>query len=179
MNDAFILLGTNVDREKNLRRAMQLLREYCDVRSVSSVYETIAVGPSPQPDFLNAIVHIRTPLAADTLKARILRQIESALRRVRVADRNAPRTIDADIILFNDDVIDANSCRIPDPDLLRYPHIAVPMSDIAPHRLHPENHRSMAENAAIVQRRHVLSGGSPDSVRCRHDIQLAASAPIN
>jgi 7,8-dihydro-6-hydroxymethylpterin-pyrophosphokinase len=79
---------------------------------------------SSSPDFLILVVLITTPLKASELKAQILRPLEKQLGRVRSANKNAPRTFDADIILFDDRLLDQN--------LWRYAYRAVPMAEILP-----------------------------------------------
>jgi 2-amino-4-hydroxy-6-hydroxymethyldihydropteridine diphosphokinase len=80
----------------------------------------------------------------------VLARIEQQLGRQRRADPNAPRTIDVDISLFDDVVIDLGKRHIPDPEILRYPHIAVPLADVAPDYRHPETGESLAQIAARV-----------------------------
>lgn len=94
---ACLLLGSNIQPEENLRRAVELLRQYFVVEKVSAAWETPAVG-SDGPDFLNAAVVIHTSLDPWQLKERFLRPLEAQLGRVRTADKNAPRTIDIDIV---------------------------------------------------------------------------------
>lgn len=153
MNHAVILFGSNIDKELNLPRAVRILRECCRVTAVSTVYETLPVGLLNQPNFLNAAVQVKTEWSAAQIKEQLLSRIEERLERVRQADKNAPRTIDADLVLFNDEVLDYNcydgTCRhIPDPDLLKFAHIAVPVADMLPDMLHPETNEPMALIAA-------------------------------
>lgn len=138
MNTVFILLGSNIDKEKNLPAAVQLLTQLSKVQAISSVYETVPVGLPQQPNFFNVAVQISTLLSAAAVKQELLIFIEQQLKRVRYSDKNAPRTIDADIILFNDEIFDYLGRHIPDPDLLRFPHIAVPIAELIPGQRHPE-----------------------------------------
>ena len=138
MNRAFISLGSNIDSEHNLREAVQRLAAHCTLLAVSPVYETAPVGKVDQPNFLNAAALIATELTAGQLKTNVLQVIERELGRVRTEDKNAPRTIDLDISLFNDQVFDLGGRHIPDPDILKYAHIAVPLADLAPQQRHPE-----------------------------------------
>ena len=120
---------------------------YCRLVAVSPVYETTPVGSTEQPNFLNAAALVETDLAAAELKIQALQVIEGQLGRVRTEDKNAPRTIDLDIALFGDQVLDLGPRHIPDPDILRYPHIAVPLADLAPTMRHPEDGRTLLEIA--------------------------------
>jgi 2-amino-4-hydroxy-6-hydroxymethyldihydropteridine diphosphokinase len=144
MNRAFILLGSNIDKERNLAEAVHLLGLRCRIVAISSVYESIPVGLREQPNFLNAAVVVETLLSATELKAGPLSEIERLLKRKRKPDKNAPRTIDLDIVLFNDEVFDYHGPdgrprHIPDPDLLRFPHAIIPVAELAPDMHHPES----------------------------------------
>jgi 2-amino-4-hydroxy-6-hydroxymethyldihydropteridine diphosphokinase len=148
MNNVYLILGSNIEKEQNLPAAVSLLREMVQVVAVSSVYETIPVGLKEQPNFWNMAVHIQTTLSASQLKAQVLAAIERKLKRVRLADKNAPRTIDLDIVLFNDEVFDYDGGdgwlrHVPDPDLLKFAHIAVPIAELVPEMIHPETAESL------------------------------------
>lgn len=166
LNRAFVSLGSNIAPERNLTSAVRLLAEQCRLLAVSRVYETqpvlsgsapararatgaavVAVSASGQPNFLNAAVLVETHLEAAEFKRQVLQPIESQLGRVRTPDKNAPRTIDLDISMFNDEVFDMGGRHIPDPDLLRFPHIAYPLADLAPQYCHPETGATLLEIA--------------------------------
>lgn len=140
MNRVFVLLGSNINKEVNLPTAVSLLRQQCQVVAVSAIYETVPVGLKEQPNFWNTAVLLTTPLTASQLKTQVLTPIEQQLDRQRTADKNAPRTIDLDIVLFNEQVLDN--------DLLKFPHVAVPMAELAPDMLHPETAESLSTIAA-------------------------------
>ena len=120
-HQVIVSLGSNIDPENNLRQALQALRTQLRVLAVSSVWETKPVT-GHGPNYLNAAASIGTQLDAGELKETILRRIEDKLGRIRGADNHAPRTIDLDIVLFDDDVID--------PHLFDYAHLAVPVAEI-------------------------------------------------
>lgn len=124
LNRAYLVLGSNIDKERNIVEAVRLLSEAVHIAAVSSVYETDPVGNPNQESFLNAAVAVETPLPADVLKRGVLSPIEARLGRRRTADKNAPRTIDIDIALFNDEVRD--------PEILTRAHLAVPLAELAP-----------------------------------------------
>lgn len=174
MNHAVILLGSNIDKEVNLPRAMRILRRCCRVTAVSTVYETVPVGLLDQPNFFNAAVQVETEWNAAQIKEQLLSHIEERLQRARQSDKNAPRTIDADLVLFNDETFDYDcldgACRhIPDPDLLRFAHAAVPVADILPDMPHPETAESMA---AIAARLMAASGQAAPPLWPRPDVKL-------
>jgi len=147
---AFITLGSNLSPELNLRAAVQLLAGQCAVLDVSPIYETEPVGTQPQPRYLNAAVRLATPLTAEQLKAEVLTPIENALHRQRSADKFAPRTIDLDIALFDTAVLQLGSRAIPDPDILRYAHVAVPLADLAPDYRHPLTGQTLRQIATAL-----------------------------
>ena len=138
MNRIFVLLGSNIEKERNLPAAARLLTECCQVAAFSQVFETAPVGLEEQPHFLNAAALVETELSAVAFREKVLSRIERELGRVRTSDKNAPRTIDADIILFDQAVFDLDKDHhIPDPDLLKFPHVAMPVADLAPEMPHP------------------------------------------
>ena len=123
MHEVSLILGSNIEPEKNLPRAINELADYCTIYRFSSVYETKSVGSSGD-NFLNAVVIIQTPLRLKVLKFKILRKIEERLGRIRTANKNAPRTIDLDILIFDDEIIDLN--------IWSRVYIAKPLSEIRP-----------------------------------------------
>ncbi|MCB9008140.1 MAG: 2-amino-4-hydroxy-6-hydroxymethyldihydropteridine diphosphokinase [Ardenticatenaceae bacterium] len=152
LNQVVIALGSNIEKEQNLPRAIELLREMCEVTAVSPIYETEPVGLRNQPNFWNTAVLLQTDLTASQIKQQIIGTIETKLKRVRQTDKNAPRTIDADIVLFNDAVFeydggDGRSRPIPDPDLAKFPHVAVPVADLLPDFPHPQTGEPLGELA--------------------------------
>jgi dihydroneopterin aldolase/2-amino-4-hydroxy-6-hydroxymethyldihydropteridine diphosphokinase len=162
-NRVFIAMGSNINAEENLQAAVRLLAEQCVLLAVSPVYETVPVGTTDQPNFLNAAALIETLLAPADLKREVLSRIEQQLGRVRVADKNAPRTIDLDIALFNSEVLEVGARHIPDPDILKHAHVAVPLADLAPQYRHPETGQMLREIAE-----HTFMGG----MMRRDDVQL-------
>ena len=148
MNFAYLSLGSNVDRERNLPEAVRLLAVHGRIVAASPVYETPAIGNPGDPSYFNAAVILETELSPAELKQQVLQPLEHLLGRVRSSDPNAPRTIDVDISLFNDEVLTLGKRRIPDPEILLYPHIAVPLADVAPDYRHPETGETLADIAA-------------------------------
>lgn len=148
----FVTLGSNLSPELNLRAAVRMLAARTAVLDVSPVYETAPVGTQPQPRYLNAAVRLATPLEAEALKTQVLLPIEDALHRIRTADKFAPRTIDLDIALFDNAVLTVGERPIPDPDILRYAHIAVPLADLAPDYRHPITGQTLREIVGALPR---------------------------
>ncbi len=122
-HQACLLLGSNIEPEKNLPRGVELLQQKVAVTRSSSVWQTAPVG-FEGPDFLNLALLVSTFHNASELKERILRPLEARMGRVRTADKNAPRPIDFDIIIFDGQLLD--------PNLFLYAHRAVPVAEILP-----------------------------------------------
>ena len=150
MNRAYLSLGSSLDKERNLRAGVGLLAEHGRVLAVSSAYETAPIGNPDDPTFLNAALILETPLEPQALKETVLRAVEDQLGRQRTSDPNASRTFDADISLFNDEILDLGRRHIPDPEILLYAHIAVPLAEIAPNYRHPETGETLAAIARRV-----------------------------
>ena len=130
---AYLGLGTNLgDRKANLRTAAKLLdsNESVDIVALSSLYSTQPVGVEDQPDFINAVIAIKTTLSpAELLK--LCNDVELQLGRVRTI-RWGPRVIDIDILLYNDVVVNDNDLIIPHPRMMERAFVLIPLAEIAP-----------------------------------------------
>jgi 2-amino-4-hydroxy-6-hydroxymethyldihydropteridine diphosphokinase len=127
---AFLALGSNLgDRLANLQRAVDLLGgvEGIDVRRSSRVYETEPVGP-PQPEYLNAVLEVRTSLAPGELLAACL-GIEDAMGRVR-HERWGPRTVDVDVLTYGDEDVDEPDLTIPHPRMHERGFVLAPLLEL-------------------------------------------------
>jgi len=122
-HQACLLLGSNIEPENNIPRAVELLRERLTILKASSTWES-ASADCCYPDYLNLALWVVTPLDASQLKEEVLRPLEGRMGRVRTDDKNASRTIDFDIILFDDQCLD--------PGLWQRVHIALPVSELFP-----------------------------------------------
>lgn len=133
MSDAFISIGSNIgDRAHYLRESMNLLnsREDTVVEKVSSIYETEPVGYTNQASFLNVVIQIRTALTAENLLA-ACQEIEQKLGRERTI-RWGPRTVDLDILLYNEEKIETANLSVPHPRMAERAFVLVPLLEIAP-----------------------------------------------
>lgn len=156
MNRVYLLLGSNIDKEANLPAAVRILDSLCRIVKLSSVYETVPMGLKEQPNFFNMAALIETELDPCQIKEEIIQPIEVALKREREAEKNAPRTIDVDIVLYNDEVFDyvpgnGRVHHLPDPDIVRWAHVAVPLAELAPQKIHPETGQTLSEIAAQLE----------------------------
>ncbi len=150
---AYLTFGSNVDAERNLPAGLALLRPH-GLAAVSSVYETAAVGTREARPFLNAAAMVITDRPPEEFKLAVCRRIEAQLGRVRVpGDKFAPRTIDLDIALWDDAVLDVLGSPVPDPDILRQLHVARPLADLAPDLVHPVDGRTLGIIAAALAAR--------------------------
>ncbi len=150
-DDRFVLgVGSNIEPASNLAAALERLRAETSVLAVSRVYQTAPVEAPGTPDFLNAAVLVSSRLSPARLKLELLRPIEAALGRRRGADRNAPRPIDLDIVLWTGGELEdqRHGLRLPDSDLTTFAHLALPVSELVPGWIDPRSGRTLAEIAS-------------------------------
>lgn len=147
---AFVSLGSNIDPEENLPLAMRNLGAVGEILAVSMVYQNRAIGPIPQPDFLNAAVLIATDLEPLVIRTK-LREIEAEMGRVRSEDKYAPREIDLDLCLFGETIFESPELTLPDPDLLERPHLIVPMAELDPDFIHPITGEKLSQIAESLK----------------------------
>ncbi|MGD0273688.1 MAG: 2-amino-4-hydroxy-6-hydroxymethyldihydropteridine diphosphokinase [Gaiellaceae bacterium] len=145
---AFIAVGSNVDAERNVAAALELLGGHVRIVAVSNFYRTPALGPAGRPDFLNGVAEIETELEPLELKRSVLQQIENELGRERGADRDAPRTIDLDLILYGDLVCEQEGLVLPAPEILERAFVALPLLELVPDLVLPGTIRPLREFAA-------------------------------
>ncbi|MBI4521950.1 MAG: 2-amino-4-hydroxy-6-hydroxymethyldihydropteridine diphosphokinase [Gemmatimonadetes bacterium] len=137
-------MGSNVgDRLAHLRRGVEAVARWIHVDAVSSVYESRAVGYRDQPDFLNLVVIGRTDLGPTELLART-RMVEAEEGRRR-SFRNAPRTLDIDLLLFGDRVESGNDLHIPHPRWAERSFVLAPLCEIAPTWMDPASGLTVVE----------------------------------
>ena len=154
-NQVCLLFGSNIEPESNLPRAIRLLAGTIPIQRVSSAWETKAVG-SDGPNFINAAVLASTSLDPITFKERVLRPLEATLGRVRSSDKNAPRTVDIDIVLWEEQTVD--------PDLTLHAYIAVPVSELLPDLNLPDTKEALRKTASRLS--------SVETIRKRSDVVL-------
>jgi len=161
---AWIALGSNIDPARHLPVAVRHLAQLGQVRRVSSVWQSSPVGDLLQADFCNGAALLETGEELFSLKTKLL-EIETLLGRVRdPLNKNAARTLDLDIAMYDQLVLHSDRCQLPDPEILTRPFLAVPLAELDPDFCHPQTGLSLQEIAT-------RSGGTV-TLQQRHDIQL-------
>ena len=145
MNTAYLLIGGNLgDRAAYLAEAVNQISARCGhVIISSSLYETAAWGNTNQPAFYNQAICIETILEAETLLERLL-AIELEMGRVR-EEKYGPRTIDLDILMIDDTILDTPTLTIPHPQLQNRKFALLPLVEIAPALHHPVLNKTIDE----------------------------------
>jgi 2-amino-4-hydroxy-6-hydroxymethyldihydropteridine diphosphokinase len=150
----YLGIGSNIAPEIHLPRAVELLCDQVRIESISTVWETPPAGLKGQ-NFLNAALAINTQYSASLLKSLVLRPIEIRLGRVRTANKYAPRTIDLDILVYEE--------RVLDPQIWSQAFLAVPLAELLPDFKNSETQealqeaaRRLAQNLLLTPRSDVL-----------------------
>lgn len=144
LHKVYLNLGSNIQPEINLVKAIHLLSEYGEVREVSNAWESRSVG-APGPNYLNACVLFLSPLAKVELKEQIIRPIEARLGRIRGENKYTPRTIDIDIVLFDD-----QQSR---DGFWESAFVIVPLADIYPEYQNPVTGENITEIATRLRQK--------------------------
>ncbi len=148
----YLGLGSNqpfegFDPEQVLQRAIQVLRDSGGIDTVteSTWYQTSPVGDVNQPDFTNLVLNITTSLSPHNLLETCL-GIERLFGRTRHADnQNAPRTLDIDILFYDDIILNTDTLTLPHPRVHQRLFMLEPLRSIAPELTHPTLHQSIVE----------------------------------
>jgi len=140
----YLSLGSNVaDRERNLREAIRALEELGQVKAVSCFYETEPVDFVDQAWFLNCAVAMESSLHPERMMAELLR-IERERGRERI-QKKGPRTIDIDLLMFGERVVDSPDLNIPHTRMHRRRFVLEPLAEIAPEARHPVMKKTVRE----------------------------------
>ncbi|MDX1697706.1 MAG: 2-amino-4-hydroxy-6-hydroxymethyldihydropteridine diphosphokinase [Thiohalobacterales bacterium] len=142
MAQVYVSVGSNIARRKNIAHALDLLAGRYGELQLSGVYESEAVGFDSAP-FYNMVIGFHTDDPPRTVQ-RALHDIEARCGRVRTATLSA-RTIDLDLLLYADLVIEEDGMLLPRDDITRYAFVLYPLSEIAPDGRHPVSGRPYAE----------------------------------
>ncbi len=143
---AYVALGSNMgEREEYLQNAIQTLeeREDCSVERISAFVETEPYGYHDQDSFLNGMIELRTLLFPDELLD-LLQEIELEAKRERLI-KWGPRTLDLDIIFYDDMIIDSVELTVPHADMQNRNFVLEPLAQIAPNKRHPILNRTVTQ----------------------------------
>jgi 2-amino-4-hydroxy-6-hydroxymethyldihydropteridine diphosphokinase len=149
---AFVSVGSNIEPEENVQKAVRALSLQTRLLGISTVYLTEPEGRPEQPPYFNCVLEIETSLPPAELKQTVLRRIEDELGRKRGKDKFASRTIDLDLIAYGELVLKTEDLTIPDPEIMRRPFLAVPLYELAPDMKLPGSDVDIKETAAALPR---------------------------
>lgn len=142
MARVLLSLGSNIDREHNIQGALAALRNAFGNIECSPVYESEAVGFEGDP-FLNLVVLIHTELSVGQLSA-LLHNIEDQYGRTREGARFSARTLDIDILTYDDATGVVDGVKLPRGEILKNAFVLLPMADLVPDDIHPIQQKSYA-----------------------------------
>jgi len=158
---AWIGLGSNLgEREAMIRQALEALSAMPDTELLraSSLYDSEPVGEADQPNFLNAVAQVDTDLSARQVLWNLL-LIEKRLGRERTR-RWGPRSIDLDLLLYGDEVIEEDDLRVPHPEMHRRAFVLVPLVELDPTLVHPGTGETLLSHLSRLGTRPPLKRGT-------------------
>lgn len=138
----YISVGSNIERDANVCGGVRMLVQHFGALTLSSVYESESVGFSGYA-FYNMVVGVETTLSLDDCVS-ILRQIEDQFGRVRGSEKFSNRTLDLDLLLYDDCICD-NPVQLPRAEITENAFVLQPLAEIAPQLIHPVTQQSYAE----------------------------------
>lgn len=156
-HSAYLLIGSNIEPVANIRKTLIELCHFGIIKRISHTWQTPSYG-SQGPDFINLAIEFITPLSLEELKKDAIGTTENSLGRYRTKDKNAPRTIDLDIIIFDDILLDQT--------IWSRVYIAIPLAELQPDLTHPISHIPLSNIAndlvklhPIRERKDILTSG--------------------
>jgi 2-amino-4-hydroxy-6-hydroxymethyldihydropteridine diphosphokinase len=139
----FVGIGSNIDRERNIRNAITALRLRFNVLQLSRIYESAPIG-FDGGNFYNGVCSFETGESPEAVTA-ALHEIERRLGRQRGPSRFAPRAIDLDLLLYENLVRSDPALRLPRPEIGEYACVLRPLAELAPERRHPLTGETFAQ----------------------------------
>ena len=159
MHKAYVGVGSNISPEKNIDDALMKLTHHVTVTGVSTFYRTKPLKRRDQNDYLNGVWRIQMSLSPEELKYAILNAVERELHRRRTGDKYASRTIDLDLLLYDDLVASEGTVILPDPDIYLRPFIAHPLFELEPELILPDTRTPISVLAETMP----MDGLTPDT----------------
>lgn len=144
MTRVFLGLGSNIgEKQKNILRALRLISEFFSIKKKSHLYLTEPVGNTKQDWFVNCAIEIETNIPPHKLLS-LLKSLEKKLGRTKM-EKNGPRTIDIDILFYDDLRVKTKTLTIPHPHIQERLFVLQPLMDIDPYFQHPVLKKSVQE----------------------------------
>lgn len=150
MAKVYLGLGSNVEPQKYLRMGIRELGTQYGVLELSNIYRSKAVGFEGN-DFLNLVVGLETEQTPQQIHT-VIEEMHARAGRQRGESRYAPRTLDIDLLLYDDLILDEAPLRLPRSDVLKYSFVLGPLAEIAPDLRHPETGKPISEHWADFDR---------------------------
>lgn len=170
-HSVYLALGANIgNRRDNLVAALQHLRKFMEIDSISSLYETEPVGYIDQPRFFNLVCHGKTWLKPEDL-LKYVKEIEVVIGR-KPSFRNGPRPIDIDIIFYENIILQQDHLAIPHPRMRERAFVLAPLTEIAPDSIDPISGKNVAELLATLSQEGVNRLAPDQNISLERDILL-------
>jgi 2-amino-4-hydroxy-6-hydroxymethyldihydropteridine diphosphokinase len=156
MAKVFIGVGSNIKPEENILKALLLLKKEVKVNDSSTFYRTPPLKHRDQPQYVNGVFLIETMFKPRTLKYNVLRKIEEICGRLRTEDAYDSRTIDLDILLYENIVLEEPDITIPDPGISIRPFIGIPLLELAPRLVLPDSGKPLKTIVTSMNREDMI-----------------------
>ena len=141
--NVYISLGSNIERDKNTRDGVRALRAHYGELTLSSVYESAAIGFAGS-QFYNMVIALHTDEPATTV-LQVLKDIEQRYGRVYQSPKFSSRTLDLDLLLYDNQILNQPGVQIPRDEILKHAFVLWPLAEIAPALQHPLQQKTYEE----------------------------------
>ena len=144
MAHVYLGIGSNDRPQENLKLAIKELKQAFNNIEISPVYKNKAVGFDGE-DFLNLVVAFHTSIKVQNIVS-IIERIHKLSGRIRGSEKFSSRTLDIDLLLYGEVILDNDEVRVPREDILKYSFVLKPLADIAPDLIHPQTNRAILDH---------------------------------